>query len=164
MSSLSVINLPYSITTSGTTMTTTSGYWQVGDWQQPYIGDPIPEWGRYETPCTPYTITPFITPYPYQDNNEEIKKLLQEVLNKKTEDKLMMKVFKILVIDKKECKVFHEQTVIAKDKETAMLDLDLTPEIKEKVKKGLIEFIFDEKGQFTKVERKVEIKDLKDEE
>jgi hypothetical protein len=123
---------------SNTTWTTTNWiYHPYYGWPQPYTGDPI--LGGWETICTPF------------------------VCQEKPKEGLM-KIFDVLVVDKKECKVLTEQkNIVAKDRETAMLDLDLTPEIREKVKSGLVEFIFNEKGQFTKIERKVKIEELKEE-
>jgi len=163
---LTILN---SNTVTNSNSTITSGITWI-PWQQPYTGDPLPNWDYGTAPYYPYIeIQPW--PYPKSKSDEEIKKILEEFLKQKEEAKKLkskeenlMKVFEILVIDKKECKVLHQQIVIAKDKETAMLDLDLTLEIRGKVKKNLIEFIFNEKGQFAKVERKLEIKELKEEE
>jgi hypothetical protein len=65
-----------------------------------------------------------------------------------------MFIYEVIAVDKKECKILTSQTVIAKDRQSAMLELDLTPEMKVKNKKGEIEFIFIEKGAFNKIEKK----------
>jgi len=150
---------------------TGNGTWQLESW----IGDPTPDWNDYTIPgCI--EITPYISPYipPYQpwypekeDRTDELKKFIEESLSKreeKTKEEDLMNVFEITVIDRRECEILHEQKIIAKDKETAMLELDLTPEIKKKVRKNLVEFIFNEIGSFTKAQRKIKVKDLVDEE
>lgn len=125
-----------------------------------YWEDPI-----NKTPCQPQignTPYPWISTYPFDENK---LKLIEVDKEKKTEAKEenLMKVFEVTVVNKKECEIIHEQKVIAKDRGTAMLELDLTPEIKKEVKKDLIEFIFNEIGTFTKVERKIKVKDLEEE-
>lgn len=153
-----------------TSWTTDSTSWKLSTW----IGDPIP----YDT-TIPYPSTGIDTGcnkiypyYPYQpikeDETDKSKEFIKDALSKRNEQKIeeenLMKVFEVTVIDRRECEILHEQKVIAKDKETAMLELNLTPEIKKKVKKDLIEFIFNEIGSFTKAERKIKVKDLVEEE
>jgi hypothetical protein len=139
----------------------------------PYIGDPIPDWRDWSTPYTPghVEIAPYYPYYPEKDNKEDFKKILEEMLSEKekadkekAKEENLMKVFEVTVVDKRECEILHEQKVIAKDTETAMIELNLTPEIKKKARKNLIEFIFNEIGSFTKAERKVRVKDLVDDE
>jgi len=84
-----------------------------------------------------------------------------DALTKKQKEKIMG-VFEVIVVDKKECEILHKQHVVAKDKETAMLELDLTPEIRKKVKKNLIEFIFTDLGSFTRVEKKIVVREVED--
>lgn len=132
--------------------------------QSPYIGDPLPP-NDVTAPWTPpYTITYPYVETPKRDVKEELEELLKKHLKKeKRKEKNLMKVFEVTVIDRRECEILHEQKVIAKDTETAMIELDLTPEIKKKSRKNLVEFIFNEIGSFTKAERKVRVKDLEDE-
>jgi len=166
----------YSTTDNTVTITSgSSGTW-VGDplpWQQPYIGDPMPNWPDYTTPWTPgrIDIAPYVAPYIPPDNTqkelvEKMKELLEKHLETKKSKEDVMKIFEVYVIDKKECEVLLKKDVIAADKEKAMLELDLTPEIRKKVKKNEIEFIFSEKGQFTKIEPRLKLKKelLEDEE
>jgi hypothetical protein len=163
----------YKLTTSnGTDITAwTDGGTLVYPNNEHYWGDPIdkipcqPQIGKSE--ITPY---PWIRTYPYSNGSDfdedKFKKLIENANKEeknKTKEENLMKVFEVTVIDRKECEIIHEQKVVAKDKEIAMLDLNLTPEIKKKVKKNLIEFIFNEIGTFTKVERKIKVKDLDDE-
>lgn len=133
-----------------TTTTTTDNVWSTGFMHV----DPYPEpWGGSWNP-------------PEKKNNwEEIRKILEEneIAQKKKEDKLM-RVYEVIVVDAKECEVLkHETAVIAKDTETAMLDMDLTPEVRKKVKKGDVKFIFNELGNFEKVERQIRVKELVEE-
>lgn len=106
---------------------------------------------------------------PYNDSPKEnswdiIKTLLEENqrVKNKEEDKLM-KVYEVIVVDAKECEVIKQQNVIAKDTETAMLEIDLAPETRKKVKKGEVKFIFNELGSFEKVERQVRVKEIVEE-
>ena len=168
-------------TTTSNTFSTDNTSWQLTTWigdpdpsMQPYIGDPLPDWRDYSTPYTPGSIE--IQPWqpyypPAEDHTEKFKKIIEEVLSKekkkektKAKEANLMKVFEVTVIDRRECEILHEQKVIAKDTETAMIELDLTPEIKKKARKNLIEFIFNEIGSFTKAERKIKVKDLDDDE
>lgn len=71
-----------------------------------------------------------------------------------------MRVYEVIVVDTKECEILKQQNVIAKDTETAMLEVDLTPEIRKQVKKGEIKFIFNELGNFEKVDRQIRVKEL----
>jgi len=171
-------NWDYKLTTSnGTDLTAwidgrTSAVYP--NYKEHYWGDPDytpcqPQIGKIE--ISPY---PWISTYPYSSGSDfdedKFKKLIKDAFDKeetkeenKTKEENLMKVFEVTVVDKKECEIIHEQKVVSKDKETAMLELDLTPEIKKKVKKDLIEFIFNEIGSFTKVERKIKVKDLEEE-
>lgn len=78
---------------------------------------------------------------------------------KRKEDNLM-RIYEVIVVDAKECEIIKEQNVVAKDTETAMLEVELTPEMRKKVKKGEIKFIFNELGSFEKVERQIRVKEL----
>jgi hypothetical protein len=171
------------ITYSYSTSSNSAGNWNVypGD---VYIGDPIP--GQWDWPST----TPYVQPQPYVYPNPtiqlppypwtvelnpiesekqraeiatQIEKILSEHLKTPKLKEGLMKVFEVLVIDKRECKVLDQKVIVAQDRETAMLDLDLAPETREKIKRSEVEFIFAEKGSFTKVERKVRISELKEE-
>jgi hypothetical protein len=125
----------------------------------------VDSWSDYSVPWTPVPLTTVITPY-IQPQTEELKKIHDAVrkLYKQKEENIM-KIFEIYVIDKKECEVIIKKDVIAADKEKAMLELDLTPEMKKKVRKNEIEFIFSEKGQFAKIEPRLKLKkELIDEE
>jgi hypothetical protein len=103
--------------------------------------------------------------YPYEDPYKDIglgskaDQILAELakqsgIRKLEKEENLMKVFEITVVDKKECEILSQHKVIAKDSETAMLDLDLTPEVKKKVKKGQVEFIFNELGSFERIKDK----------
>ena len=70
-----------------------------------------------------------------------------------------MQVYDVIVIDTKECEVLHRQEVIAEDEKTAMLELNVTDEIKKLQKKGRIKFIFNQLGGFNRYSRKVKIAD-----
>lgn len=133
-----------------------------------WIGDPLPDWNDYTVPLNPGYVQTYPYYPPQKDDTEELKRFIEKALSEKTETKKevenLMTVYEITVVDKRECEILHEQKVIAKDTETAMLELDLTPEIKKKVRKNLVEFIFNEIGSFKKVERKIKLKDLEDEE
>lgn len=89
---------------------------------------------------------------------------LMKALNKeeKKEDNTM-RVYEVIVVDAKECEILKQQNVIAKDTETAMLEVDLTLEIRKQVKKGEVKFIFNELGSFEKVERQIRVKELVEE-
>ena len=135
--------------------------------QAPYVGDPLPPNDQTAPWIPPNTVT-----YPYTgpiekspDIKEEIEKLLKEHLKeeKPKKEENLMKIYEVIVIDAKECEILKKQDVVAKDTETAMLELDLTPEIRKKVKKGEVKFIFNEKGEFTKYERKIKVKELTEE-
>lgn len=132
----------------------------------PYgVGDPMPI-----TVYPDYTLCPSVW-YPVPVEKEELdeekfKKIIQEAFdrqktNKKEEN--IMKVFDVIVVDKKECEILMEKKIIAKDSETAMLELDLTPEIRKRVKKNQIEFIFRDVGQFNRLERKIKVEEEADE-
>jgi len=164
------ITYTYSASTTNNT-----GTWNVYP-NDVWIGDP---------PASPWdwpSTTPYIQQQPYtypnitvpwmpnipEEKKEDIGEIIRKALeadkqNRKSKEGLM-KVFEVLVIDKRECKVLDQKVIVAQDRETAMLELDLAPEVRAKVKKNEIEFIFTERGSFTKVERKVKISDLKDEE
>jgi 5'-3' exonuclease len=90
----------------------------------------------------------------YDNALEEIKKLLNNKESEKMENKNVMKIYEVIVVDKKECEIIKQQKIVAKDTETAMLDLTLENEVKIKVKKNEIKFIFNELGSFEKVEEK----------
>ena len=92
----------------------------------------------------------------------EILKILNKDQEEKKEDNIM-RVYEVIVVDAKECEILKQQNVIAKDTETAMLEVDLTPEIRKQVKKGEIKFIFNELGNFEKVERQIRVKELVEE-
>lgn len=92
---------------------------------------------------------------------EEILKILNK--EKEKEEDNLMRVYEVIVVDAKECEVLKQQTVIAKDTETAMLEMDLTPEIRKQVKKGEVKFIFNELGSFEKVERQIRVKEIVEE-
>lgn len=133
-----------------------------------WIGDPLPDWNDY---TIPYQVPGHVQTYPYypppqKDDTEELKRFIENALSEKEvkKEENLMYVYEVTVVDKKECEILHEQKVIAKDTETAMLELDLTPEIKKKVRKNLVEFIFNEIGSFKKVDRKVRLKDLEEDE
>lgn len=155
---------------------TTSGNWNITD---VWVGDPMQV--PWDWPSTiPYVqpqpyIQPYVQPWPPlpsmpyipQEKKEDIGEIIRKALeadkqNRKSKEGLM-KVFEVLVIDKRECKVLDQKVIVAQDRETAMLDLDLAPDIREKIKRSEVEFIFAEKGSFTKVERKVRISELKEE-
>ncbi|KKM22111.1 hypothetical protein LCGC14_1628670 [marine sediment metagenome] len=70
-----------------------------------------------------------------------------------------MQVYDVIVVDTKECEVLHRQEVIAEDEKIAMLELDVTPEIKKLQKKGRVKFIFNQIGGFNRYTRKVQIKE-----
>ncbi len=70
-----------------------------------------------------------------------------------------MQVYDVIVVDTKECEVLHRQKVIAEDEKTAMLELNVTEEIKKLQKKGRVKFIFNQLGGFNRYTRKVRIKE-----
>ena len=70
-----------------------------------------------------------------------------------------MKVYDVLAVDTKECVVLLRQEVIAEDEKSAMLELEVTPELKDLKKKGRVEFIFRELGGFNRYKRRVRIAD-----
>jgi hypothetical protein len=168
--------MPKDVNITTISSTYTSNTSNVGVDYQVWIGDPPPYWPDTVTvpsvmpdyqQWTQPSITPWYPTNPKEEAaREELMKKVQEMIEGQKEKKKegLMKVYEVLVIDKKECKVLLSQTVIAKDKETAMLELDLTLDIKSRVKQNLVEFIFTEKGSFTKVERKVKIEELKEDE
>ena len=108
-------------------------------WYQPTYTIPMPTY--VPTPVVIPSI--WITPLP--------PVTVVAIKEEKMEDRMF--IYEITVVDKKECKILTNQTVVAKDRQSAMLELDLTPEIKLKNKKGEIEFIFIEKGAFNKIEK-----------
>ena len=101
---------------------------------------------------------PFL--YPYQKESpidlfREVEKYKYDInwhitnyFDKKTEEKKLMYLYNITVIDKVCNTILYSKNVIAKDEKSAMLDLDLTKDIKAKVKKDEIAFIFDNKGSY----------------
>ncbi len=108
-------------------------------------------------------IAPPTTPLP----KEYLEQFKRDLMNKLDENKLKeneMQVYEVTVVDKKECEILLEQKVIARDETTAMLDLELTPEMRKKVKKGEVEFIFKTIGSFHKISRKLRVKDIEEEE
>lgn len=78
---------------------------------------------------------------------------------KKHEEVFEMQVYDVIVVDTKECEVLHRQQVIAEDEKAAMLELDITEEIKKKQRKGQAKFIFNQLGGFNRYTRKVRIKE-----
>lgn len=141
--------------------TTTTGCWP--PIQLP-IGDPIPQYPSYwEWPLPQQPRKYDYDPEVKKELERAIKEAFEKTQIKPPKEENVMVVYEVIVVDKKECKVLHTQTVIAKDKQSAMLELDLTPDVKTKNKKNEIEFIFTEKGTFTKVERKVKIEEIKEE-
>jgi hypothetical protein len=127
--------------------------------QAPYIGDPLPPSNNtYPTLSYPY----YYQVPDKQDGGklrEEIERLLDVYKQENKKEKNVMKIYEVIVVDAKECEILKKQDVIAKDTESAMLELDLTLEIRKKVKKDEVKFIFTEKGSFTKVEKKLKIKE-----
>ena len=73
-----------------------------------------------------------------------------------------MQVYEVIVVDTKECEILHRQEVIAEDEKTAMLELDVTEEIKRLQKKGRVKFIFNRLGGFDRYCPKVRIKEEDD--
>jgi hypothetical protein len=120
--------------------------------------NPTPDWNYYEPTYTqPVINVPVPTYVPVPMPVVVIPTIWVSpptVIIKEEKMEERMFVYEITVIDKKECKILTSQTVVAKDRQSAMLELDLTPEIKSANKKGEIEFIFTEKGAFNKVEKK----------
>jgi len=92
------------------------------------------------------------TTIPYWYNPGEYIKYNYNIGETQMENKSIMKVFKVIVVDKKSCEILHEQKVIAKNKEFAMLKLNLTKEQMNKVEDDSIEFIFAILGEFEKIE------------
>lgn len=116
----------------------TSGQWDNINWYQPTYTIPM-----FTYVPVPVVIIPTIWILP---------PTVVTIREEKMEDRMF--VYEITVVDKKECKILTNQTVVAKDRQSAILELDLTLEIKQKNKKGEIEFIFIEKGAFNKIEKK----------
>jgi hypothetical protein len=133
-------NISTTTTTIGVSDGTT-GQWDNGNWYQPTYTIPLPTYIPVSVPV----VIPSIWILPSPPTVVTIKE-------EKMEDKMF--IYEVTVVDKKECKILTNQTVVAKDRQSAMLELDLTPEIKLKNKKGEIEFIFIEKGAFNKIEKK----------
>jgi len=79
---------------------------------------------------------------------EELKKYFDKQNQENKEEIKSMNVYEIIIVDKRECEIILTKKIIAKDTETAMLDLDLDSEVKKKVKKDEIQFIFVKKGSF----------------
>ena len=115
----------------------TGGQWDNGNWYQPWCPAPTPQ------PLPVYIPTPVYVPT-----------YMPPIVIKEEKMEEKMFIYEVIVVDKKECKVLTNQTAVAKDKQSAMLELDLTPEMKALNKKGEIEFIFIEKGSFNKIEKK----------
>ncbi len=132
-------NVSYTTTTTIGVSDGTSGQWDNGNWYQPTYTTPIP------TYIPPVIVIPSIWIWPPTLPTVIIKE-------EKMEDRMF--IYEITVVDKKECKILTNQTVVAKDRQSAMLELDLTPEMKLKNKKCEVEFIFIEKGTFNKIEKK----------
>lgn len=113
-----------------------------------WIGDPL------TYPIDQWTYPAVGVGISYPKESDVYKRAL-EILSDKKEQKRssnMMNVYEVIVVDKKSCEMIKEQKVIAKDTETAMLDLDLNSDIRKKVKSGEIEFIFKKLGDFEKIE------------
>ena len=123
------------VTIGSTTDNTTMGKW--GDMGDGYY--------RYTIPAEE-TMGDSITIPPINGWNE-----LQEVFE--------MQVYDVIVVDTKECEVLHRQQVIAEDEKSAMLELDITEDIKKKQRKGQAKFIFNQLGGFNRYTRKVRIKE-----
>jgi hypothetical protein len=152
------------VTTNTVTTGSSSTGGNTGIWRDPsiYIGDPIPRWDQPYGP----TIQPVVQPIIHQPwnvsypivkediNFEKLNEMIEKHLNKNTIKEDIMKVFEVVVVDKKECEIILEKKVIAENTEKAMIDLELTSEIKQKVKKGEIEFIFKDLGQFERIKPK----------
>ena len=132
-------DFPYNNYSSANTTITIGGTWDC----QPYYSPPT--W--VAQPAIVYQPYPVYTPYP---------------VPVETKKENIMKVFGILVVDKRECKILLEKNVVAKDRETAMLDLDLDKDIRDKIKKNEIDFIFSERGSFEKVERHAKVVEIKE--
>lgn len=82
---------------------------------------------------------------------EDIKRILNELTKEEIEmedKKDIMKVYEVVVIDKRSCEILGEQKVTARDTETAAFQLDLTGDVKKRVKNDEIKFIFKELGSF----------------
>jgi len=77
----------------------------------------------------------------------------------KHEEVFEMQVYDVVVVDTKECEVLLRQQVIAEDEKAAMLELDITDDIKKKQRKGQAKFIFNQIGGFNRYTRKVRIKE-----
>lgn len=115
------------------------------DWTSPNTGGDTP-WKR-----------PNREPWPNEprDKNvvdwEEIKRILDEPTKEEIEmenRKDIMKVYEVVVVDKRSCEILGEQKVTARDTETAAFQLDLTGDVKKRVKNDEIKFIFKELGSF----------------
>lgn len=100
---------------------------------------------------------------PEPANWDEILKIIQKDNRHEKEEENLMRVYEVIVIDAKECEILKQQNVIAKDTETAMLEMDLTPEVRKQVKKGDVKFIFNELGSFEKVEKQIRVKEIVEE-
>jgi len=116
-----------------------------------WIGDPLPEKWEPLPGCVPWD-GPLVNENKLPNNVEEI---LEQLKIHMEGNKMTMNIYEVLVIDRKECTVLTKQdNIIAKDEKSAMLELDLSKEIKAKVKKDEIVFIFTKKGSFEKLEDK----------
>lgn len=117
-----------------------------------WVGDPLPYYdpGKWTYP----PIIPITTNCPAEKDSSAFRKIIEALNNEKEQRRSsnMMNVYEVIVIDKKSCEMIKEQKVIAKDTETAMLELDLSPDIRKKVKNGEVEFIFKKLGEFEKIE------------
>lgn len=116
--------------------------------------------GNKTTPLIVGTAWPHYPPdedeWKKEKDIEELKNFITETTKKtKKQEENVMKVYEVIVVDKKECEILNVQKIVAKNTETAMLDLELAPDVKKKVKKNQIEFIFNELGEFKKTERKI---------
>ena len=116
-----------------------------------WIGDPLPEKWEPLPGCVLWD-GPLVNENKLPNNIEEI---LEQLKTHMEGNKMIMNIYEVLVIDRKECTVLTKQdNIIAKDEKSAMLELDLSKEIKAKVKKDEIVFIFTKKGSFEKLEDK----------
>ena len=104
-------------------------------------------------------IAPNIGEYEKRADTGIITTTVMNPMFKENTEVFEMTIYDVIVVDTKECEVLHRQEVVAEDEKTAMLELDVTDEIKKLQKKGRVKFILNELGGFNRYTRKVRIKE-----
>jgi len=59
-----------------------------------------------------------------------------------------MQVYDVIAVDTKRCEILYRQEVVAEDEKGAILELNVTENIKKAHKKGEVKFIFHQLGGF----------------